>query len=296
MSISRNKNEALLKQLAFKKQIALTASGMHGKKNYEHILADKDALNGANFYCFNNSTEWLALQEWAKKDNKKLNFASNGLKNILRSEHIAYNIFYPLEKLRIHKPALLCAWLSNVLACKVDNVIEIKIEYAGEVHKSKLLNDRTSFDAFIAFESNGEKCAAGFEIKYTEGSYPYGKSEKDKLEDADSTYWQTAINSKMFELNAENKKLLISKKLKQPWRNHLLGIKMTEKNTFKRFYSVHIYPAQNTYQQQVAEEYAKTLNQESNQYFVPLTFEDIVSKAKEVGIDEDWVNCLSERY
>ena len=113
--ITRNKNKALTKQLYFKKSLGLTASGKHGKVFYEHILSDEDASNGANFYCYNNAVEWENLQNWTNNDRGKVNFCSNGLKNMLRSEHIVYNIFYPLEKLRKNNPELLCNLIGEFL-------------------------------------------------------------------------------------------------------------------------------------------------------------------------------------
>jgi hypothetical protein len=43
------------------------------------------------------------LEQWVKKQNRKVNFLSNGLKNMLRSEHVPYNLFYPLENLNKKK-------------------------------------------------------------------------------------------------------------------------------------------------------------------------------------------------
>ena len=272
MSISRGKKIALEKQLRFKKSIGLTDSGEHGGKFYEHIISHKDALLGANFYCYKNIGEWGHLQKWAKQDRNKVDFAGNGLKNMLRSEHIAYNIFYPLELLRKNNPDLLCKLLCEILKCKVDNIKEIRIEYAGNVHKSLLLNDNTSFDAYIGFQSNGASCGAGFEVKYTEGSYPYGKTEKENLNNPTSLYWNTARASNIFLLNQKNSELLT------------------------RFYSVHLYPELNSYQHNVALTYIKTIKNEHKSSFVPLSFETLIAAAKKVRINESWVSYFENRY
>ena len=296
MRITRAKKIALNNQEHFKESLAITKSGKQNEIEYKHILSDEDAINGANFYCYKNQLEWENLQKWAKNDKSKVNFTSNGLKNMLRSEHIAYNIFYPLEKLRENKPEQLCNLISKILNCKVNQVTEIKVEYAGNVHKSKLLKDNTSFDAYVGFVSKGLKCGAGIEIKYTEGSYPYGKTELENLENESSLYWQTAKASNMFVLNSENKKQLITKKLKQPWRNHLLGIKMVQSKLLDKFYSVHLFPKQNTYQQSVTEEYSNTLKDKSKQYFIPLTFEAFVDAANKVEIKDKWLTYFKIRY
>ena len=95
------KEKALKKQLEFKEGLGLTRSGTFAKNEYNHILHTNDANNGANFYCYNNPSEWQELQEWANKDKgKKVVFTGLGLANMLRGEHIPFNLFYPLEKLR----------------------------------------------------------------------------------------------------------------------------------------------------------------------------------------------------
>lgn len=296
MILTRGKDIALNKQLQFKEKLGITTSGEHNGKRYMHILSDENALKGANFYCYDDMEEWMNLQKWAKKDKRKLNFASNGLKNMLRSEHMPYNIFYPFEKLRKNNPELLCKLLGEILKCDVEKVNEIRVEYAGNVDKNKLLNDNTSFDAYIGFQSCGESCGAGFELKYTEGSYPYGKSELENLNNESSLYWETAKASNMFILSGENKKQLISKNLKQFWRNHLLGIKMVQNNMLKKFYSVHLFPEQNTYQQFYAENYLKTIEDSHKQYFTPFTYEDLIGVGEKVEIKEKWLAYFKNRY
>jgi len=296
MILTRGKDIALNKQLQFKEKLGITTSGEHNGIMYEHILSNEDALKGANFYCYDDIDEWESLQKWAINDKRKLNFASNGLKNMLRSEHIPYNIFYPFEKLRKNNPEVLCKLLGEVLKCDVEKVNEIRVEYAGNVDKSELLNDNTSFDAYIGFQSGGESCGVGFELKYTEGSYPYGNSELENLNNESSLYWETAKVSNMFILNSENKKQLISKNLKQFWRNHLLGIKMVQKNMLKKFYSVHLFPKQNTYQQFYAENYLKTIKDSHKQFFLPLTYENLIGVGEKVNIKDNWLTYFKNRY
>lgn len=296
MIISRGKDIALNKQLEFKERLGFTASGEHNVKRYKHILSNEDALKGANFYCYDDIVEWESLQKWAINDKRKLNFASNGLKNMLRSEHIPYNIFYPFEKLRKNNPELLCKLLGEILKCDIEKVNEIRVEYAGNVDKSELLNDNTSFDAYIGFQSGGESCGAGFELKYTEGSYPYGKSELENLNNESSLYWETAKASNMFILSGENKKQLISKNLKQFWRNHLLGTKMIQNNMLKKFYSVHFFPNQNTYQQFYAQQYLNTIKDSCKQYFILFSFEDFLEACSKVGINDKWLTYFKNRY
>ncbi|HRG59338.1 MAG TPA: hypothetical protein PK323_10305 [Bacteroidia bacterium] len=292
------KNKALKKQLSFKSSLGLTQSGMHNGISYAHILSNEDAANGANFYCYKQNQEWANLQAWASKSKgKKINFEGEGLKNLLRSEHIPYNIFYPLEKLRIANPSLLNSLLVKLFDGKINvtEVLRIKVEFASDIHKSKLLNDNTSFDAYIEYKDGNELCALGIEVKYTEKSYPYGETEKARIEDPTSEYNQ--LSKKYYSAN----KLpdLHSKKLKQPWRNHLLGFKLVEKGILNKFHSVIMYPKGNTYQGEVCVKYKACLLQEYKDNFLGLTFEDFVAIAEKKldnYNDKHWIDYLKTRY
>lgn len=289
------KNTALKKQLAFKKELGLTASGIHNKKYYDHILADEDANKGAAFYCYHDTKEWNNLKSWADKyRGKKVNFLNNGLKNILRSEHIAYNVFYPLEKQRQANASSLNKLIQAIVNLPVDSVDSIRVEFAGIKHKSEYLDDYTSFDTFIEFTSNQEKCALGIEIKYTEKSYPYTAKEKKWLYEEQSEYIQLANRSGYF--NDAFSQSLKTKKLKQPFRNHLLGIKMEELGEVQKFYSVHFYPTGNTYQAEVVKSYKEELKEEKQDTFIELTFENFIQKAKAAGINDKWLSYFEKRY
>lgn len=297
------KNTALKKQLQFKKSIDLTKSGFSAGETYAHILDDMDALALANFYCFQISMEeQLDFHAWVVKD-KPFNFTSVGLKNMLRSEHIPYNFFFPLEKLRKINPQLLNTFIEQLLnnTIKVDEVTNIKIEFAGGLPKRDLLDDLTSFDAYIAYKSGNNIGGIGIEVKYTEESYPYGKTEyKRMFELVNSEYVQLTKRSGYFKDTAIVS--LRTKKLKQPWRNHLLGIKMVEVGTLNQFHSVHLYPKANNYQNEVCSEYQKCLKENHKNTFIPLTFERFIEEAERVlGKNDyinqiDWIGYLKNRY
>ena len=294
------KYTALKKQLAFKSQAGLTKSGTHAGIEYAHILSDEDAATGAAYFCYKNKPEWEALQSWAKLDRgSKINFASNGLKNILRSEHIPYNIFYPLEKLRLQQPQLLNRLLESLFdgAIKVDKVERIKVEFAADVDKRELLNDSTSFDTYIEYRSGDDLCGIGIEVKYTEKSYPYGDTEKKRMFDENSEYNLLTKRCGYYKQDAHLQ--LRELNLKQPWRNHLLGIKLVEKGILKKFHSVLLYPKGNTYQAEVCKAYLSCLVSDFKNTFLDLTYEDFISKAEAVlstTEDNDWLTYFKNRY
>lgn len=297
------KEEALQKQLDFKKSLGLTKSGTFGKKNqeYENILHESDAQNGSNFYCYDDKLEWKSLKEWSNEDKgSRVDFTSAGLTNLLRSEHIPYNFFYPLEKLRLEDSKELNTFLESLLdnKIKVDKVLRIKIEFASDLHKSKLLDDDTSFDAYIEYLDSGKKCGLGIELKYTEKSDPYGNTERKRMFDEPKSEYNRLTKFCGY-YNIESVDNLKSNKLKQLWRSHLLGIKMVEVKELDKFNSVHLYPEGNTYQEEACNDYLECLKTNSKESFVPLTFETFTAKAKSTLKDKESIACieyLEKRY
>ena len=295
MENNKWKDKALQKQLAYKQSLGLTKSGKHGDKFYKHILSDEDAEKGFEFFCYNNKEVWNDLKNWANKDRGiNVNFLSNGLKNMLRSEHIAYSVFYPLHLLKNKNPEKLSSLIQKIVNIPVDSINDIKIEYAGDKDKTAYLEDNTSFDAYIEFTSQEKKCALGVEIKYTELSYPYGDTEKKRLFDDNSEYMKVAQVSGYYK-NSKSENLK-AKKLKQPFRNHLLGIKMEHINEINDFYSVHFYPSGNKYQSDVAEAYKNEISDDYKNKFIDLTFEEFIQKAKDSEINEPWLDYFESRY
>ena len=175
------------------------------------------------------------------------------------------------------------------------NIDDIKIEHAP----MKALNDNTSFDAYIEYTTKfNKKVAIGIEVKYTERSYKYGDTEHDSMfdETGESKYLTPTKNCPFYVAGASLR--LREKKLKQPWRNHLLGIVLSigEKKIYDEFYSMHLYPSINTYQEDVCVNYMHELTEEGKKYFIPLTYEKMISDCDKANIDEDWVKYFKERY
>lgn len=88
-------------------------------------------------------------------------------------------------------------------------------------------------------------------------------------------------------------------KLKQFWRNHLLGIKLLELGELDEFYSIHLYPAGNLYQDQAAQLYLKSLVPDKRNTFKPVTFERFIEAAEKHFKDPEskkWLEYLRDRY
>lgn len=100
--------------------------------------------------------------------------------NMLRSEHIPYNIFTPMEE-DFNAAATL---FNGIIGGGISKINNIYIEFAGkaEADKSEYLNDGTSFDTFIEYvSSDGSTGGLGIEVKYTENGYRIGTKEKKIL-------------------------------------------------------------------------------------------------------------------
>jgi hypothetical protein len=107
-------------------------------------------------------------------------------KNMLRSEHISYNLFVPLK---VNNDAnIVAAFFQKLLNRNyLRKITMFRIEWASEEAKNAL-DDKTSFDTYVEFELENKKVlGVGIEIKYTEKSYPYTATELKRLTTPDSS-------------------------------------------------------------------------------------------------------------
>ncbi len=142
-----------------------------------------------------------------------------------------------------------------------------------------------------------KKGALGIEVKYTEKSYASNAKQKTELVDENSIYNQLTTAKNSYYKDGANFELR-SKKLKQPWRNHLMGIALVEQQPklLDEFYSVHFYPEENTYQQEVSDAYLPLLKDEKRHTFIPLTFETFIGICKPVVGSQKWLEYFERRY
>ena len=257
---------------------------------YGNRLKEKDASNFLNFYPEMGVIE--TLKERYPKYSKGL------YADMLRSEHIPFNVFAPLKKDLNHAQTVFNQLLNNIEIKKITN---IEIEYAPKP-ASQFLNDRTSFDAFIEFSTaSDEKGFLGIEVKYTEHEYKLktdSKEEKD-VNNPDSLYNQISKNQNLFVPGALS--LLKSDKLRQIWRNHLLGESMLihPSFNFKHFISVILYPAGNTHFVEVIPEYQSLLLPNQKHKLQGFTFEsyfDALSHSISDNAFKKWMKYLQSRY
>src|SRR5436190_12061787 len=143
------------------------------------ILSEDAAEQGANFYAYGKTDEWEILKEEIRRSTKrKLQIENSGMRNMLHSEHIPYNLLMPLKMERV--PQRVSHFMELLLNknVKVDLVEKIKVEYAAELHRSELLNDSTCFDGYVEFLSGGKRHGVGMQVRYAEKTFTYGNKEK----------------------------------------------------------------------------------------------------------------------
>lgn len=230
---------------------------------------------------------------------KKVGNVSNEMtKNMLRSEHIPYNMFTPLEEM----PEFAKNVFSDIIGVTIKEVeMPILIEYAGERNKSDYLNDGTSFDAFVRYRTvDGRRGAIGIEVKYTENEYRLGKTESDSINNPEGKYAQMTAESGYFIDELDVKMFLEANHLRQIWRNHILGYSMKKRGDCDLIHHVHLYPRNNVhFHNHALPEYQKLLSDAGRESFKAVTYEDYAALLEKHGNDKkikDWVKYLRARY
>lgn len=217
--------------------------------------------------------------------------------NMLRSEHIPYNLFTPLETM----PEISAEIFGEMIGIPINKILEIKIEYAGNGDKLLYLNDRTSFDAFVRYEAlDGRIGGIGIEVKYTENEYPLGDKEGKDIAGDNERYRIMTVESGYYHPDLNIRMFLTAHHLRQIWRNHILGYSMKHKGDVEIIHHVHLYPQQNEHFHLYAlPDYCKLLTEEGNESFKTITYENyfaLLDKYRENEKVSAWVNYLRRRY
>ena len=220
--------------------------------------------------------------------------------NMLRSEHIPWNVFYPMN---LDKQATLTLLKEILKTDEIDKVTDIRIEWAPE--KEEALDDNTSFDTYIEYIYNGKECGVGIEVKYTEEGYPFGKLERKRvMEEENSLYAIKTRQCGLYTNEISNRRLsetlLCKDDYRQIWRNHLLGAAMVMNGRITKFHSITLYPNGNTHFKKVLPEYEKLLSEYGKATFGYITIEKLILLiCKHFEMNEknkQWVDYLNTRY
>ena len=89
--------------------------------------------------------------------------------NLLSSQPMAFNLFYPLEKLRSESPQDATRAIQAALPCyDIALVEEVALEFIPEKYKD-ITGDKSAMDAIIRYvDSEGKNCFIAIETKYSE--------------------------------------------------------------------------------------------------------------------------------
>lgn len=281
------KAQARAHQFEYKESVL---NDFYNEKNPRVILSEQSSKQGLIF-C--EEYRDLILQ----KGNFKTFGTSALFSNMLRSEHIPYNVFTPMEE-DLDNAALL---FNEILGGGIAKIKSIKIEFAGNRDRTEYLNDGTSFDTFIEYERiSGGIGGIGIEVKYTENGYPLGEKEKKDIKDPKGAYRLLTAKSNYLISDLDINIFLKANHIRQIWRNHLLGFAMLDKGDIQTFHHIHLYPKGNEhFHNHALPEYRKLLTENGRNSFVELTYEDLLQllpnyfkSAKQMR----WIQYLNKRY
>ena len=256
---------------------------------YGNYLTESNGKAGKNFY--NGFDVFETVKKRYPKYSKPL------YSNMLRSEHIPFNLFVPLCKDRDYCKKVLNDFLNDV----IQSIDRIEIEYAPKP-KEQYLNDATSFDAYIEYtHSDNSKGMIGIEVKYTEKEYKLlakSKQEND-IKNPNSEYYRVTEKCKLYKQGAIS--ILPTDKYRQIWRNHILGecILLVNPNEYKHFTSLTVFPKGNKHFIEASKEYINLLIDNNNNQFVALTYESFLESCEKHCPNkryEPWIHYLTKRY
>lgn len=291
------KNAARKHQVEFRKNV------LHvGYDQYPNVLNREDANKGLVFF---EPFREAIMAEIRKPSTPK---SGQMLTNMLRSEHIPYNIFFPM-KMDLYGTALL---LNDIIGHnEVKCINDVIIEYAPKPIEH-YLNDHTAFDVYISYINyNGQPCGIGIEVKYTEREYPLktGSREYQNIKSINkdgkeitclSKAYKNVTDSSRYYGNIPPYDTLVCNDLRQIWRNHILGASMVQRGDIDNFISILFYPKQNChFSDKAIPLYESLLSKKGKISFIPLTYEALFPLlGKYIKIDKanEWEEYLCKRY
>jgi len=209
--------------------------------------------------------------------------------NMLSSQPMCFNLFYPLKRLfeRDHKRA--CKVFRNCFpSLNINKVMAVEIEYLP-YPVTEYLNDRTAFDAMLLYISDsGERNILAIETKYVEKLGTNPSSDLSKQIDL-------VKDSKMF--NEDGKKE-VTKGFGQLGRNFLLAEKFRMENRLDKAFAVVISPEENTSSKTEISEFHKMMNAEYQNQLFYTSLENIVKSINNKPSKEikSWIELFKKRY
>lgn len=291
------KQAARSHQARFRESVLRVEHGPH-----PHVLKEEDARKGLIFFEPFRKAIMEELEGKGASGNRRM------LANLLRSEHIPYNVFFPMREDLLGTARLFNEILGRDEIARING---IRIEFAPKPAR-RYLDDRTAFDAYIPYtDRNGRPCGIGIEVKYTEKGYPLKAGSRESrrvvlagesgtgLADTNGAYRQATDRCGYYG-SCPPYHALAGNDLRQMWRNHMLGASMVQRGDIFKFTGILLYPASNChFSDKAIPRYQALLTKKGADSFVPLTYEalfPLIRKLVSVNRVEEWVDYLSERY
>ena len=187
-----------------------TGPQRHHTSRYGNMLRSEDAERGLNFLTeriFDVVRQRLAEGTGTVEPFRLLH-------NLLSSQPMCFNLFGPL----VDDHDLARRVLRELVTADVAEVTQVALEFAPQP-ASEYLNDRTAFDAFIAFRrTDGRPSFVGIETKLTE---PFSQKAPDtpayrRWSDRPDSPWLATAQPELAEMRHN-----------QLWRDHLLAVAMS---------------------------------------------------------------------
>lgn len=241
--------------------------------------------------------------------------------NLLRSEHIPYNVFFPMR----HDLDGTARLFNRILGEeRIATISQILVE-----HNPGGLKDGTSFDVYIEYApmgaNPGEKGGIGIEVKYTEKEYliKHGTKEWEETHNASGIHLADNYSNPsnacgwfkpefIADIPFEDKERMTShvtaNRYRQIWRNHILGASMilglceNQDDKLTEFTSLTVYPKGYGHFSEIWGEYESKLTPAGLQTFKHITYEDLfplmqecLNEANIPNLNE-WMDYLNRRY
>lgn len=175
---------------------------------YGNMLRREDGKRGLNFL----SPQVFVAAKQRLRDPRGTIDKFRLLHNLLSSQPLCFNLFGPLAE----DPDLATVALRSLLQSdEVKRVTQVLLEYAPEP-QDEYLNDRTAFDAFIAFDNaDGTSGFIGVEVKLAEpfSQCRYNGGAYRQLTEAADSPWPQESWAHVADIEHN-----------QLWRDHLLAL------------------------------------------------------------------------
>lgn len=252
---------------------------------YGNLLRKEDGWAGKNF--INKKIHNYAKERLAEDS---LHIEPKRLRNnLLSSQPMCFNLFAPLA-LNLDLAQRLISGLPGFE--DVAKITEVKLEYAPP--KETMLNDGTSFDAWIEYRrTDGKLGFIGIETKLTEpfsqASYDFDERYNRWLDNPE--WWWVAGSEANFSNKAYN----------QLWRNHLLSFALQhqpENRYAESFSAVISHPLDNKCDDAL-EAYRMNLLPQGKANLLIWPLNDVINgwlAQPETKEEESWLQALRVRY